>query len=294
MREVAPGDLVFSFANTRIGAFGIARSYAYEAPKPLEFGTAGRNWDMIGWRVDVAFSTVPRPYRPADWIERLRPLLPERYSPVLDDGRGVQSIYLTELPRALALVLADLIGAEVGALARNELGPETVNPGQPTFPQRSELALWEEHLSQEIERDASIPATEKEAIVLARRGQGRFRELVFEREKHCRVTRVDRIEHLRASHCKPWRDCEQNEERLDADNGLMLTPSIDHLFDRGFISFSDEGRVLVSPVAHCESLEKMGVATGRAVEVGAFRAEQKRYLEYHRDLVFLRAKIRAS
>ena len=106
--------------------------------------------------------------------------------------------------------------------------------------------------------------------------------------------KFDRIEHLRASHCKPWRDCEQNEERLDADNGLMLTPSIDHLFDRGFISFSDEGRVLVSPVAHCESLEKMGVATGRAVEVGAFRAEQKRYLEYHRDLVFLRAKIRAS
>jgi len=48
---------------------------------------------------------------------------------------------------------------------------------------------------------------------------------------------VDRPEHLRASHCKPWCDCESNEERLNGENGLLLTPSIDHLFDRGFISF---------------------------------------------------------
>lgn len=40
MREVAPGDLVFSFADTRIRAFGLARSHAYEAPKPEEFGTS--------------------------------------------------------------------------------------------------------------------------------------------------------------------------------------------------------------------------------------------------------------
>lgn len=43
MREVAPGDLVFSFADTRIGAFGIVQSHAYENPKPAEFGSAGRN-----------------------------------------------------------------------------------------------------------------------------------------------------------------------------------------------------------------------------------------------------------
>jgi hypothetical protein len=53
MREVSPGDLVYSFADTRIPAFGIARSHAYEAAKPTEFGEAGRNWDAIGWRVDI-------------------------------------------------------------------------------------------------------------------------------------------------------------------------------------------------------------------------------------------------
>jgi hypothetical protein len=88
MRDVAPGNLVFSFADTRIRAFGIARSHAFEASKPLEFGSAGRNWDEIGWRVEVSFQEVATHFRPADWIEVLRPLLPAKYSPLLPDGRG--------------------------------------------------------------------------------------------------------------------------------------------------------------------------------------------------------------
>ena len=41
MREVAPGDVVLSFADTRIKAIGIACSNAYEAPRPLEFSQTG-------------------------------------------------------------------------------------------------------------------------------------------------------------------------------------------------------------------------------------------------------------
>lgn len=76
-------------------------------------------------------------------------------------------------------------------------------------------------------------------------------------ERHCRITRVDKPEHLRASHCKPWRDCNTNQERLDGENGLLLTPSIDHLFDHGFISFEDSGRLIISPVADMTSLERI-------------------------------------
>jgi len=288
MREVAPGDLIFSFANTRIPAVGVARSYAYEAPQPLEFGTVGRNWDAIGWRVDVQFSLLASQPRPSEWIDRLRPLLPGRYSPLRPNGQGVQAIYLTELPRALALVLADLISTEVGALARAELAADP-----PQLVRTPEIALWERHLLLEIEQNPSLGATEKEALVLARRGQGLFRERVQANEHQCRVTRVDRPEHLRASHCKPWRDCASDAERLDANNGLMLTPSIDHLFDRGFISFGNGGRLLVSPVAHRESLARMGVAVDREILVGSFRPEQRRYLEYHRDMVFLKASVGA-
>ena len=103
--------------------------------------------------------------------------------------------------------------------------------------------------------------TEKTQIVLARRGQGIFKENVRKLEKRCRITGVERLEHLRASHIRPWRDSD-NQVRLDGENGLLLTPSIDHLFDRGFISFENRGRLLISPVAHMESLRRMGIETG--------------------------------
>jgi putative restriction endonuclease len=287
MREVSPGDLVYSFADTWIRAFGVAHSNAYEAPKPIEFGGIGRNWDQIGWRVDVQFQEVEKGFRPADWIERLRPLLPARYSPLRANGHGVQSIYLTEIPQPLALELANLLSAEALAFARSEVEQKLV------VAPSAELTLWEEHLTKGIEQDATVTKTERESLILARRGQGLFRRRVAANESRCRVTGVDRPEHLRASHCKPWRDS-SNPERLDGDNGLMLTPSIDHLFDRGFISFAGDGRLLISPVAHRPSLQKMGVPVDVERNVGRFREEQERFLEFHRDAVFLRAKVVAG
>lgn len=286
MREISPGDLIFSFADTWVRAFGIAQSNAYEAPKPEEFGGAGRNWSHIGWRVDVGFREVAKGFRPVDWIERLRPLLPERYAPLLPDGRGVQSIYLTEVQEPLALTLAELLGIEALAFARSEVVDKLI------VAPSAEMVRWEEHLTKVIERDEHVPSTEKEALILARRGQGLFRRRVAEIESRCRVTGVDRPEHLRASHCKPWRDCD-NGERLDGDNGLMLTPSIDHLFDRGFISFEGSGRLLVSPVAHRASLQKMGVEVDGERNVGRFSPGQAKFLEFHRDAVFLRSDLAA-
>lgn len=100
---------------------------------------------------------------------------------------------------------------------------------------------------------------------------------------------LNREEHLRASHCKPWRDA-TNEERLDGENGLLLTPNADHLFDRGFIGFEDNGDVLISPVAHAESLGRMGLDSSRPLNVGPFAAGQRRYLEFHRENVLLRSR----
>jgi HNH endonuclease len=63
-----------------------------------------------------------------------------------------------------------------------------------------------------------------------------FKQRVMQMECHCRITDVRRSNHLIASHCKPWRDA-ANEERLNGGNGLLLTPGVDDLFDRGFIGF---------------------------------------------------------
>lgn len=153
-----------------------------------------------------------------------------------------------------------------------------------------EMAIWEHHLEDQIDCDTSITSTEREALILARRGQGRFRERVSRIERMCRITRVDNPEHLRASHAKPWRDCISNDERLNGENGLLLTPSIDHLFDRGFITFEDSGQLVLSPVADTISLERMGVPTNELVNVGSFTEGQRHFLDYHRNSVFLAAR----
>ncbi len=284
MRVVSPGDLIFSFASARIQALGIARSHCYEAPKPLEFGRAGAYWDKIGWRVDVSFQRLAHSIRPSEYMEQIRPLLPRRYAPLLANGRGLQAVYLTSIDDAFAGLLVDLLGAEARAIASGHV----VNQSVPT-PETIGLAEWEEHELMIVREDTSIESTVREALVLARRGQGLFKSKVALIEKACRITKVDRLEHLIASHCKPWRDSNAHE-RLDGENGLLLSPNADHLFDRGFIGFEDNGDVLVSPVVHKDSLRKLGVDPDRSMNVGRFTTGQRRYLAFHREAVFLQSK----
>lgn len=288
MREVAPGDVVFSFQGTYIRAIGIAQSYCYECPKPAEFGAAGPNWSNIGWKVDVRFTLVERPIRPADHMQLLAPLLPAKYSPLRSNGHGLQSIYLTALPPMLANALLGLLDAAARELVSNAklLDQATLDPTR--SPGQGQVE-WEEHLVQAIQQK-SIDETEKAALIIARRGQGLFKQRVRRIEQRCRITGVDRIEHLIASHCKPWRDS-NDTERLDGENGLLLTPSVDHLFDRGFISFERNGDLLVSPVADREALERMGVPVGGKHNVGSFTEGQKKYLEFHQDRVFLASRV---
>jgi predicted restriction endonuclease len=122
---------------------------------------------------------------------------------------------------------------------------------------------------------------------MARRGQGVFKKRVALQETHCRITEVNEISHLRASHIKPWRYCEDHTEKLNGNNGLLLTPTVDHLFDRGFISFESAGGILVSPIVESSSLSRMGIDLSIKDNVGTFNEEQQYFLEYHRKEVFL-------
>jgi len=284
MREVSPGDVVFSFADGYIKAIGIIASHGYEAPKPLEFGQVGAYWELIGWRVDVIFYELKHAIRPADYMERLGPFLPQRYAPLRSNGHGLQSVYLTLLPESFALELADLVGHEARVIIRQNHSKDA-----PQTPIAAGLIEWEDH-QLDIVQKSDLPETTRRAVIQARRGQGLFKQRVLEIESRCRLTGVDRVEHLRASHCKPWRDA-NNNERLDGENGLLLTPDADHLFDRGFISFDGDGKVLVSPVAHVPSLVKMGLDPQTISSVGSFSEGQRAYLSFHRESVFLQARL---
>ena len=124
------------------------------------------------------------------------------------------------------------------------------------------------------------------------RGVGKGCSVTAWRESRADVrSQVSKTTHLVASHCKPWRDA-TNEERLHGENGLPLTPSIDHLFGRGFIGFEDDGKLILSPVAHKPSLQRMGINVTTSTNVGAFSSGQKTFLEFHRQSVLLQSILR--
>jgi hypothetical protein len=287
MREVAPGDIVFSFFDTRIAALGIVSGYCRESPKPEEFGTAGTNWSQIGWRVGVRWQRLSNSIRPKDHISRLRPELASKYAPLTPDGNGLQSVYLTEIGSGLAVALFSLIGAEATQVA--DVGHQVREVERDSPAPEREIEEWERRVEVAIDSDSTIPQTERTALVQARRGQGLFRDNVRSIEHACRITRVARMEHLIASHIQPWRDS-SNEQRLDGENGLLLTPTVDHLFDKGFISFEDTGQLVVSPVADPVSLKRMGIDRDAQMNVGAFSEGQRQYLEFHRENVLRMAR----
>jgi hypothetical protein len=282
MREVAPGDIILSFKDTRILAIGIAESYCWECPKPLEFGTTGSYWENVGWKVKVQFTTLAQQIRPKEHINFLREFLPEKYSPLQANGNGLQSVYLASINDELANALIHLIGNEAILLLQVARAVEPIAT--------DDLEYWERQIEQTINNDSTLPETERIALVRSRMGQGLFKDRVKQIEVHCRITKVDNPAHLVASHCKPWRDA-NNEERLNGENGLLLTPSIDHLFDRGFIGFENNGELIISPAAHRPSLQRMGIETEKTTNVGAFTQGQKMFLDFHKQSVLLKARL---
>ena len=269
MLEVEPGDIIFSFCDTKIKAVGKAIGVAETAPKP-DFGKAGDVWSHEGWLVPVEFQMLDNAPRPKDYITQLAPLLPAKYSPLQCSGNGNQGVYLTAVPDNLAQGLIQLIGPEFFTAA-DHLQSEVTN----SVDSEDEIAS--------LQGRTDIGTTEIAQLIKARRGQGIFRANVRLNEKQCRVTAVTDPAHLVASHIKPWRDC-NDEEKLSGHNGLMLAPHIDHLFDDGFISFTDAGSLLLSPQLDPSVLEKWSIPTD--LTVGKFSSEQAKFLDYHRVRVF--------
>ncbi|AWL07583.1 HNH endonuclease [Massilia oculi] len=272
MMDVNIGDVVFSFCDTRIKAIGVAIGKAETSTKP-DFGDAGASWAKDGWLVPVEFKELHSQIRPKDHIEAIRAHLPAKYSPLQESGDGLQSVYLAAVPASMADVLATLIGKEF-TLTLKALQGEL---------DESEIAADQQE--EAIRGRTDIGATTKTQLVNARRGQGVFKANVRLNEKGCRITGVTDPLHLRASHIKPWKDS-SDDEKLNGCNGLLLAPHIDHLFDRGLISFSSDGRLLISKQLDQMILAKWGIPEVKYV--GTFNSDQIEFLRYHEQSVFKR------
>ncbi|MCD8073128.1 MAG: HNH endonuclease, partial [Alistipes sp.] len=128
-----------------------------------------------------------------------------------------------------------------------------------------------------------IPRTQKQQLIEARIGQGKFREGVMELYPFCPVTGIEFPCILRASHIKPWRVC-NNQERLDPYNGIILAANIDALFDKGYISFTDAGNIVVSQVIETE-LHKLGI--DKSITIPVYKNTIP-YLQWHRKNLFVK------
>lgn len=267
---VQPGDIVVSYAATVIKAIGVATGRSVDAPKPEGYGAAGESWNSMGWRVPIEWTLLDTPLRPKDFLSQIEPLLPEKYSPLQRNGDGNQSTYLASI--------SDDLGQLILKLAREQ------SPADVLQVEALEDQAEEESALEVIETSSDIPETEKEQLVRSRRGQGQFRLNVQAVSPRCLLTGVSDQSFLIASHIKPWKDC-SNKERLDGYNGLMLAPHVDKLFDRGWISFCDNGELMVASGAGAV-LQAWGIDPAAKVE--AFSKKHAAYLQFHRDWIFKR------
>jgi len=161
--------------------------------------------------------------------------------------------------------------------------PPTSRPGLP--PEQIDPIVLK---AAEAEIDADpmckgVSETERERLVKARIGQGEYRKGVLELWNHrCALTGLPVETALVASHAKPW-SVSENNERINPYNGLLLAASVDRLFDRGLISFSDDGEVLLGPQVTEADLALIGVSPGARLS-DHLNDQHKPFLQEHRKL----------
>jgi putative restriction endonuclease len=273
MPRLAAGDIIFSCAAATIAALGFVLERALTSPMPRSAtDTAPAAPTDEGWLVPVRFVALAEPLHPATHMDEIRPLLPARQSPLRVSGAANPSVYLAELPQPLAELLRHLLNGQVEE-CEERIGMEMDG-------QLAQKAI-EEHIWQRTD----IGARDRRQLVSAGAAQGIFRERLERTETACRVTGIMDRRYLQATHIKPWKDAD-DREKLDGANGLLLSPHICHLFDRGHISFADDGSLMIS--RHLNPYVRSAWGLQQPVPTRPFSTEQRVYLDYHRRLLFER------
>jgi putative restriction endonuclease len=270
MRRARPGDVVFVHAGGQVAQLGLVTGAPFAARRSATAGRRGVRRSSEGLRLPVHFEELLQPLQPVKHLAALKKVLPARLAPLRAAGAANPAVYFAAVNEALAAVLCELLGGQVEELQRAAPALES-----------SERA--DDVAEQALLARPDLDAGSRKRLLRARRGLGVYREHVERYEQSCRVTGLLDRRHLRARHIKPWRNC-NDREKLDGCNGLLLSPHIDQLFERGLISFTDSGDLLVARQLNPAVLQAWGIALAR--NVGAFQPGQCSYLEWHRLQVF--------
>lgn len=132
-----------------------------------------------------------------------------------------------------------------------------------------------------INDEADLSAEKQKHLVSARVGQGKYRKALLEECPFCPITLISDDRLLIASHIKPWVKSNKRE-KIDPKNGFMLTPTFDFLFDRGFISFTNDKKLIISPWLSNMTCSKLNISPNKKYSMLPLEG-RKKYLEYHRN-----------
>ena len=132
--------------------------------------------------------------------------------------------------------------------------------------------------------EANLLPEERVVFSRARLGQAKYRRALLEECPFCPITMVtdDRI--LIASHIKPYSHSSA-EEKYDPKNGFMFTPTIDYLFDQGFITFEDNKKIMISPWLSKPTISRLGLRDQTVCTMLPIEGREI-YLSYHRESIF--------
>jgi predicted restriction endonuclease len=142
-------------------------------------------------------------------------------------------------------------------------------------------------LIEEIENDviAKYKETEKQALIKIRMGHSSLRKKMLNHKKECEICGIKNDKLLIISHIKPWAKSEDTE-KLDPNNVLLLCSMHDTLFDKGLISFDDNGRILISSELDKKEQALVNINEDSYVKINSDK--QIEFLRYHREHIFVK------
>lgn len=186
-----------------------------------------------------------------------------------------------------------MLGRKIAAMCRDPGATQGGN-GQkririclerPVKPEQLVSSSGEQSLPDKVvEYAPGLDETQREYLRTARIGQGDFRKaLIKQFGGVCPVTGISNPDLLIASHIKPWSVCSSGE-RLDSYNGILLSALMDRLFDRGLITFGDDGQVLISPRLSKTDRELCNLGAVKPIKI---KERSRTYLAYHREFEFV-------
>jgi putative restriction endonuclease len=259
VKNVKKGDVIFCCYDKKIHYVAIAKENAYQSNRPnlQEF----QQWEIDGNRIDVDIKTLDISFDINEIKSIVKDLYNDKCSPKLvTENNSINQQYMISLAQSVGVLILDMLGDD-------------------SIDINTKFNNYKKNNNKPRKKPSK---TYTESLRKSRLGQGIFRAEVLEYwNETCPVTNVNHKDLLIASHILPWQ-LSNDEQKLDLYNGLALSPAVDKLFDKGFISFDNEGKILINKKINKEIVKKLGIDLN--IKINNLTLKHKFYLEKHREI----------